>query len=90
LEQETNMYYYGWTILVSISLWVSLLAFVWAVRSGQFSNQGRARFLPLAEGYPTSPSPHGRKRALEGYALLVIAALGTMAFLSAIYLSLCS
>lgn len=84
------MYYYGWTILVSISLWVSLLAFVWAVRSGQFSDQGRARFLPLAEGYSAAPSPHGRKHALEGYALLVIAALGTVAFLSAIYLSLCS
>ena len=83
------MYYYGWTILVSISLWVSLLAFVWAVRSGQFTDQTRARFLPLTEGYPTAPSPHAKRRALESYALLVIAALGMIAFLSATYLSLC-
>jgi cbb3-type cytochrome oxidase maturation protein len=83
------MYYYGWSILVSISLWVSLMAFVWAVRSGQFADQGRARFLPLVEDPPAAPSPHGRKRPLESYALLVIAALGTVAFLSAIYLSLC-
>ena len=84
-----NMYYAEWIILVSISLWVSLLAFVWAVKSGQFTDQGRARFLPLADGYSAAPSPDARKRALEGYALLVIAALGTIAFLSAIYLSLC-
>ncbi len=81
------MYYYGWIMLVSISLWVSLVAFVWALRSGQFAEQGRARYLPLADGHPLPPADHGKRRCVENYALLVVAALGTLGFLSAIVVS---
>jgi len=82
------MYFYGWIMLVSISLWVSLLAFVWALRTGQFADQGRARYLPLAGEYlPTTPD-HGNKRAIESYALLAVAAIGLVGLLSAIIVSL--
>jgi cbb3-type cytochrome oxidase maturation protein len=82
------MYFYGWIILVSISLWVSLLAFVWALRTGQFADQGRARYLPLASEYLPTPPSDGNKRTIESYALLAVAAIGLVGFLSAIIVSL--
>ncbi len=81
------MYYAEWIILVSISLWVSLLAFVWALRTGQFADQGRARYLPLTDEYPLTPPDPPRKRTIESYALLVIAAIGLVGIVSAIILS---
>ena len=87
---EITMYYSGWIMLVSISLWVSLLAFVWALRTGQFAfQQGRARYLPLAGEYlPAPPGSRGNKRAIESYALLAVAAIGLVGILSAIMVSL--
>jgi cbb3-type cytochrome oxidase maturation protein len=82
------MYYLGWTILVGISLWVSLIAFVWALRSGQFADSGRARYLPLADAHPPAPAVGGNKLTLEGYVLLGIGVLGLLSLLSAIVLSL--
>jgi cbb3-type cytochrome oxidase maturation protein len=83
----TTMYYSEWIILVSISLWVSLLVFVWALQSGQFVDQGRARYLPLTDDCPLAASAKPAKRTIEGYALLVIAAIGLVGIISAIVLS---
>jgi cbb3-type cytochrome oxidase maturation protein len=82
------MVYLGWIVLVSVSLWVSLLAFVWALRSGQFADQGRARYLPLADEAPLTPVRRPMRLPLEGYALMVIAAIGVAGLLSAVILSL--
>jgi cbb3-type cytochrome oxidase maturation protein len=41
------MYFSVWMILLAVSLWVSLAAFWWGLQSGQFSDQDRARYLPL-------------------------------------------
>ena len=82
------MYYSEWIILVSISLWVSLLAFVWALQSGQFVDQTRARYLPLTDDFPLAASAEPGKRTIEGYALLVIAGIGLVGIVSAIVLSL--
>ena len=81
------MYYSEWIILVSISLWVSLLAFVWALQSGQFVDQMRARYLPLSDDYPPVASTKPGKRTAEGYALLVIAGMGLVGIVSAIVVS---
>ena len=53
---------------------IGLATFAWALKSGQFRDQERARFLPLAksDGPPVS-SRFGR---LETYTLLGMACLG--------------
>jgi nitrogen fixation-related uncharacterized protein len=70
------MYYLPWTILVVISLWISVVGFIWALRSGQFAEQNRARYLPLRnEPFPgrvTNPA----KFSVEVYALLTILGIG--------------
>lgn len=71
------MYAYGWLALVMISLWLSLVAFVWALKNGQFTEQARARYFPLRD--QTSPVPAGdpAKLTVEVYVLagIVICAL---------------
>ena len=46
------MYLPIWVILVIVSLGSSLLAFGWALHAGQFSDQGRARYLALRDESP--------------------------------------
>lgn len=40
--------YLSWILLVACTIWICLLGFIWAVQDGQFSDQNRARYLPLA------------------------------------------
>jgi len=40
-------YYLPRVLLIVVSLWVSLAGFLWALKEGQFSEQERARYLPL-------------------------------------------
>ncbi len=42
-------YYIPFLFLIFLSLAASTAAFVWAYRSGQFSEQGRAGYLPLSD-----------------------------------------
>jgi cbb3-type cytochrome oxidase maturation protein len=42
-------YYIPFLFLVFLGLATSTVAFVWAYRSGQFSEQGRAGYLPLSD-----------------------------------------
>ena len=66
------MYFSGWIILVAFSLFISLTAFLWGFQSGQFSDQERARFLPLRD---TRPQPSGKdpaRWAIEVYVLWFI------------------
>ena len=56
-------YYLPWLILIVISVSTALGAFIWALGSGQFSDQERARFLPLrdlGEVQETAPGKPGR------------------------------
>lgn len=78
----------GWIGLVVASLWVSLIAFIWAAKSGQFSDQSRARYLALGEDIsPTAPGSAARRRP-ESYALIAVTLLGTAAMIIVIALSL--
>ena len=36
--------------------------FLWAIRAGQFSNQDRARYLPLESGIPPSEPDEERRQ----------------------------
>ena len=80
--------YYGWITLVAVSLWVSLVAFIWALRSGQFSDQGRARYLPLRSGLSPAPAKNPSKLTVEVYALLFIGGIGLLGLLAPVLLSL--
>lgn len=82
------MYFFGWITLVVISLAVSLLAFVWALESGQFSDQERARFLPLVDLAPVE-RPSGQGNGGWGaYALMVVIGLGIVMLTAPIVLIL--
>lgn len=82
-------YVFGWLGLVGVSLGVSLLAFVWAVNSGQFGEQQRLRYLPLRDE-PTALQADRPPRPPFGvYVLLGISACVVSVFLVALFLSLC-
>jgi len=70
------MYYLPWTILVVISLWVSLVGFIWALKSGQFSDQNRARYLPLRDETHFTRVKNPAKLSVEVYVLLTLLGIG--------------
>ena len=82
------MVFFSWIALVTLSLGISLLAFLWAMRTGQFSDQGRARYLPLADP-PRSPVPKNPARIpAEVYVLLGIIGVALAGILFPLILSL--
>ena len=80
--------YTCWMSLVTISLWVSVAAFVWALRNGQFADQGRARYLPLSDGFRLPPVKHPPKLTAGAYVLLSIMILGFLGIVGSLVLSL--
>jgi len=84
------MYYLPWVFLVAGSLWVSLLAFFWGLKNGQFSDQTRARFLPL-RGEAMSPGlKNPSKPSPEVYLLFGILGLGCLILAFTLFLALSS
>jgi len=82
------MYYFEWIFLAVSGLAVSFLVFFWGMKTGQFSDQARARYLPLL-GEPTlSPLKNPAKFSAEVYFLLFVIGLGLVAMLAAILLTL--
>ncbi len=70
--------YYPYFIAYMLSGFIiSLVVLFWALRNGQFRDQRRLRFLPLAdEPDPASSTRITRINRLEGYALLGLACAG--------------
>jgi cbb3-type cytochrome oxidase maturation protein len=81
------MYFSGWMVLVAVSLWISLLAFLWGLQSGQFSDQERARYLPLRGVLSQSPVKNSAQRPLEVYVLLCIGMIVLLGLAGSIFLS---
>lgn len=54
-----------WVIYAIVAIAGIVAVFVWAVRSRQFSDQGRARSLPLASGIPTGAACDNAAPAAE-------------------------
>jgi cbb3-type cytochrome oxidase maturation protein len=77
----------GWITLVILSLGISLFAFLWALKNGQFSDQTRARYLPLSEDHSFSPPKNPGKITVEVYVLLGIAGVALIGFCSSLILS---
>ncbi len=83
-----DYYFFWWIVLIAIALWSSFAAFFWALRSGQFSDQERARYIPLRDQRPGgTPGPPSRP-GLEIYVLLLLGCLfiGAMAVMLAVAL----
>ena len=55
-RNDMSGYYLPWVLLIVVSLWVSLAGFFWALRHGQFSEQERARYLPLRDELSATPT----------------------------------
>jgi len=82
------MYFSGWILLVVISLAASFAAFTWGMKSGQFTNQERARYLPLADGLPPPPEGDSSRLGAEAYGLIVVLILGFMVLMAPVVMIL--
>jgi nitrogen fixation-related uncharacterized protein len=81
-------FFLGWILLIAAGLLASLGVFFWALRTGQFSEQDRARFLPLSDEFPLPAVENPAKLSREVYALLFAAGIGVLAMLAAVLLVL--
>jgi cbb3-type cytochrome oxidase maturation protein len=71
-----NMYTPYFIAYIVGGLVLGLAAFAWALKSGQFKEQERARYLPLTR--PEAPPAASRFGRLETYALLAMACCGLL------------
>ncbi len=66
-------YYVPWILLLAAGLGASLAGFFWALAHGQFSDQERARYLPLrGEGDRCFEVAPARKRSVYGLLALFL------------------
>jgi cbb3-type cytochrome oxidase maturation protein len=71
-----KMYFPYFVAYIVIGIAISLLVFFWAVKSGQFHDQQRARYLPLRDGPDAAPVKISRFSRWEMYGLFFLAAVG--------------
>lgn len=83
------MYYPYFIAYMLAGFGISLLVLLWALRHRQFRDQGRLRFLPLAD-LPDRPPPErvSRINRLEGYVLLALAGSGLAATAAVLFFTL--
>ena len=65
-------YLIPWIFLILGSLVAGIGLFVWAFRNGQFSDQGRARYLPLRGIDPGTANRGQTSRTRRPYELIVL------------------
>jgi cbb3-type cytochrome oxidase maturation protein len=82
------VFYLEWIFLVVSGVGASLLVFFWGLKTGQFSDQGRARYLPLSGEAPGAPLENPGKLSAEVFALLFVLGLGAAGMLAAVVLTL--
>ena len=82
------MFFLSWILLIAAGLLASMGVFFWALRSGQFSDQERARYLPLSDGFHRPPVENPAKLSPEVYALLLAMGIGFLALIGTIVLTL--
>jgi cbb3-type cytochrome oxidase maturation protein len=82
------MFYLGWLMLIALGVGVSLGVFVWALKTGQFSDQQRARYLPLQNEQLVMPQEQSQRLPAEVYALILVVILGIICFVSTITLTI--
>ena len=65
-------YLFPWIFLILGSLVAGIGLFVWAFHSGQFSDQGRVRYLPLREIDPCTENSGQTSPTKKPYELIVL------------------
>ncbi len=73
------MYYPYFITYMVVGFGISLLVLLWALASGQFGDQERARFLPLEQGEAFEASKISRTGRYEAYGLALLVMLGLLA-----------
>ncbi len=71
------MYYPFFVAYILTGLFIGVAVFVWALKTGQFSDQQRARFLAMEESTTPATAPSTKAgRDLYCVFLLALAAIG--------------
>jgi nitrogen fixation-related uncharacterized protein len=83
-----KMYYPYFITYMVIGFVLSLVVFYWAITRGQFSDQNRARFLPLQNEREAKRAKVSRIRRVEIYALAFLACSGLLASAAVLVFSL--
>jgi cbb3-type cytochrome oxidase maturation protein len=73
------MYFPYFIAYIAIGITISLLVFFWALKTGQFRDQQRARFLPLRDAAADRIVPVSPLHRLEVYGLFALAVAGLAA-----------
>jgi len=84
------MYYVGWVLLILLGVGLGIWAFLWALRSGQFAEQDRARFLPLRDESVASQVEPAPGRSPATYFLGFVGGLVLLAMAAALWLTVTS
>ena len=63
------MYYPYFIAYMAIGFTISLVVFFWALNTGQFKDQQRARFIPLESEQPAKPAVASRFARIQTIAL---------------------
>ena len=69
------MYYPYYIVYMALGFIISLMVFFWALNSGQFKDQQRARFIPLESERPTKPAIASRFARIQTVALFSLVCL---------------
>jgi cbb3-type cytochrome oxidase maturation protein len=73
------MYFPYFVTYILIGFGLTLIVFAWALASGQFKDQQRARYLPLQDDPAPQPVRVSRFGRLEAYTLFFLASAGLAA-----------
>jgi len=73
------MYYPYFIIYLTVGFLVAFVVFFWALTTGQFRDQQRARFLPLEDEPEFQKKSVSRFNRYEAYALFFLVVCGLLA-----------
>ena len=82
------MYFPYFITYMVVGLVISLLAFFWALKNGQFKDQKRARFLPLADEQEPPATKVAKIKPYEIYTLIFLVLAGLAVSAAALVFSL--
>ena len=82
------MYYPYFIAYMAIGFTISIVVFFWALNSGQFKDQQRARFIPLESDRPARPKAASRFVRIQTVALFSMVCLCLAASLAVIIFAL--